>query len=459
MRLPSGHRFALMLAATCLMMPRSLTAQEPPRPVTVQGEERRELPPDRPLPSVLTLDDALRILRDRGLDLLMAEATVRSAEADVQTAAGIANPSVSVSDGPVLNYSAQGTGGNPCVGCSKQTLAWSLGDNGAIIDALAGKRGRRVDVARAALAAARMSRADAERNVELLVKQQYVQAVVAAETLDETVEIQKTLEKTLTLSRLQYPRLIDEGGLARIEVQKLEGDQAVSAAAQSLRSAKVGLAFLLGARNLVSDFDVDRLALKFRVPIKLSAARPDTLLRQALDHRPDVAAVGYQRLRAGAAVDAAKWQQLPSVSLGVNVNMPGLGQSSPPFVSGQAQADLPVFYHQQGEIRRARADLAKQALLQAKAITQVASDVDTAFAAYLANRELVERMEGTLVGRATMARDVVATQYRGGTIKLTDFLDAQRTYIATRVEYLADLGAYWRAVFALEQAVGMEFRQ
>jgi outer membrane protein TolC len=457
MPLPSRLWIALALAATCVLQPSRVWAQGAAEPPSTEAP--RGVPPNSPLPAILTLDDALRLLHERGLDLLMADAAVRTAEGNVQTSTSVANPSVSVSDGPILNYSAQDSRENPCIGCSKQNLSWSVGDNGALVDLLAGKRGLRVEVARAAVAAARKTRADAERNLAFLVKQQYVQAVVAAETLDLTLEIQKTLAKTLTLSRLQYPRLIDEGGLARIEVQKLEGDQAVSSAVQSLRAAKVGLAFLLGARNLVSDFDVDRLALRFRVPAALKGARPDTLLREALERRPDVAALGYQRLRAGAAVDAARWQQLPTVSLSVNYNAMGLGQNSVPYFAGQAQANLPVFYHQEGEIRRARADVAKQALLQAKAINQVASDVDTAFASFVANRELVERMEGTLVGRATMARDIVEKQYRGGSIKLTDFLDAERTYIATKVEYLTDLGGYWTALFALEQAVGTEFRQ
>ena len=40
-----------------------------------------------------------------------------------------------------------------------------------------------------------------------------------------------------------------------------------------------------------------------------------------------------------------------------------------------------------------------------------------------------------------------------------DFLDSLRTYIATRQEYLNDLGAYWTAVFQLEQAVNTELRR
>jgi cobalt-zinc-cadmium efflux system outer membrane protein len=40
-----------------------------------------------------------------------------------------------------------------------------------------------------------------------------------------------------------------------------------------------------------------------------------------------------------------------------------------------------------------------------------------------------------------------------------DFLDAQRTYIATNIEYLQDLSNYWTAVFQMEQAVGMELHR
>jgi cobalt-zinc-cadmium efflux system outer membrane protein len=52
----------------------------------------------------------------------------------------------------------------------------------------------------------------------------------------------------------------------------------------------------------------------------------------------------------------------------------------------------------------------------------------------------------------------VRTQIDGGIGSVTDLLDAQRTYIATNVEYLQDLANYWTAVYQLEEAVGMELR-
>lgn len=443
------HLIALVLVLTAAGWAKAVRADEP-----APGR----VPPDGVAPTLITLDDALRLLRERGLDLLIADAAVRTAQGNAQTAAAVANPEVSASTGPMLNYDAALVG---CTGCSREVINLGVADNAAIVDDLVGKRGLRVEIARAALAAAKLSRADAQRNLELQVKQQYAQVALQAETLDLDREIQKSLEGTLAVSRAQYPRMIDEGGLARVEVQKLEGDQAVSSDVQTLRQAKIGLAFLLGARRVAPDFEVDRDVLKFRVPGALAGASPVGLLRRALELRPDVAALGYQRLRADASFELAKRQQLPEVTLSLQYSSWGVGQAAvtPPVLSGQIQANIPLFYQQQGEIRRARADLATQSLQHAKALAQVAADVERAFAAYQANRELVERMEASLLARAKTARDIVEKQYRNGNLTLSDFLDSQRTYIATRQEYLNHLTAYWTAVFQLEQAVNTELRR
>jgi cobalt-zinc-cadmium efflux system outer membrane protein len=119
---------------------------------------------------------------------------------------------------------------------------------------------------------------------------------------------------------------------------------------------------------------------------------------------------------------------------------------------------LPVFYQQQGEIKKAEADLRTQTLGFAKARAQVLSDVGIAEGSYLATRELVERMEGRLLDRARLARDLVSLQYQKGAASLLEYLDAQRTFIATNQEYLQDLANYWIAVYQLEAAIGEDLR-
>jgi cobalt-zinc-cadmium efflux system outer membrane protein len=380
---------------------------------------------------------------------------VMSAEADLINAGALANPNASVGVGSALNYNSNVPG---CSGCSRLSVQWGLADNAAVMDFVTGKRGLRVKAARAALASARMSRSDAERNLVSQVKQQYAQVVLAKATLDFNRTVQDTMTKTLELNKLRYPRMIDEGGLARVEIQKLEADQSVATSIMNLRQAQVGLAFLLGVRSNTPDFEVEKTLLDFRVPSAVESATERSLFELALQNRPDLKAQGYQRLRAEEALALAKRTQIPDVTLNMQYSQTGMGQSvaSPMTILFGAALNLPVFYQQQGEIRRARADSDTQALQYAKNIAQVASDLATAWAAFKANRELCERMQAALLSRAKTARDILEKQYRAGNATLMDFLDAERTYIATNLEYLTDMTQYWTALFQLEQAVGIE---
>ena len=133
----------------------------------------------------------------------------------------------------------------------------------------------------------------------------------------------------------------------------------------------------------------------------------------------------------------------------------------PPTGTIGLSAPIPVFYRMQGEVQKAQADYNTQSLMQAQATAQVVSDVETAYAAFSTSKLLVERMEGTCCSSRAEGRrrDITERQFVGGTATLMDYLDAQRTYIATNIEYLQDLTAYWTAVYQLEQAVGSDLRQ
>ena len=186
-------------------------------------------------------------------------------------------------------------------------------------------------------------------------------------------------------------------------------------------------------------------------------------MKEAFDHRPDLVAAGYQRASAQAAIDLAHRQKFPDISLSVNYSQLGTGANpqngaiSPPTLIFGLSAPIPVFYQQQGEVKKAEATYDTNALTQAKTTAQVVNDVATGWAAYVAARQLVQRMEsGGLLRSAKTARDITRLQFEKGAAGLTDLLDAQRTYIATNVEYIQDVTNYWTAVFELEQAVGME---
>ena len=414
------------------------------------------VPEPAEIPAKLSLEDALTTFRTRGFQLLIAEAAVMSAEGDEKMAGAVPNPIGNVGYGRAFNYSPQSSDQ------SANQFSVGLSDNAAIEDSLSGKRGLRLKVARSALAAAKMSRQDAQRNLEFQVKEAYIQVVLALDVLDFTADVLKTNTMELELDQRRYDKgAINEGNLARMKMQKLESAQAFDTAKQTVRQARVALAFLLGVRGRVPEFDIDRDVLKYRIPDTLRTSSPDALLRNAFEKRPDLRALAYQRQSAEAQIRLTKRQVFPDIAVSVDYTQTGTGQAAiqPPTLSVGLSAPLPVLYQQQGEIRKAEANYNTQSLLQAQTTAQVVSDLEAAYAAFAGSKLLVERMEGTELEQAKLARDITERQFHGGTATLTDFLDAQRTYIATNIEYLQNLTSYWTAVYQLEQAVGADLRK
>lgn len=451
-----------MLASVSLPLALSIaafaSAAEPPAAAPA-------VPAPPAIPARLDLATALRLLRERGLDLLAAEAAVAGAQGDLSSARAIANPALSLGYGRSFYYGrCADAAGNavPCPSLPNPALSASVSDSGALADALSGKRGRRIDVARAALAAARQSRDDALRTLEAQLEQQYVSTVLGRAALGFAREVAEGSSRTLDLTRARLEAgAISEADVARVEVAKLEADQGVDAAAASLRQAKVALALLLGVRGPVPEFDVDPDGFESAaVPPGLASATRESLVERALRARPDVLAARSQLERAEAALALTRRQRFPDVTLSLSYAQEGTTPAAPtpPTWTFGLAFPLPVLYRQRGEIARAEADRSAQSLALARAQATAASEVEEAWAAFEGARAQAERMQGRLLERARTAADLVAIQYQKGAASLLDLLDARRTFIATRLEYYQDVEAYWTAVFRLEQAAGVKLR-
>jgi cobalt-zinc-cadmium efflux system outer membrane protein len=417
------------------------------------GAGAAEASPPVRVPSELTLSTALDLYRTSGLDLLLADAAVESAHGNVTSAHAIANPSLGVTGGK--SFVCEG----PCRWTGPPLWAFALGDQGALMDWVVGKRGLRIEVAEAALRSARALRADTERTTGSALKQQFVTTLVAQEAVRFARETGAAASNQLALTQRRYDSgAISEADLARVKTQKLEVDQTVTQAEVNLVEAKASLAFLLGVRGELPTFTVREDALLgLGVPEGLHGASEETLLAQAKEHRPDLVAQQAQADRAESAVTLAHREVWPDIALGAQYSVQGLGANaiSPPTVSFGVTTSLPIFYQQQGEVAKAAADLRTQQLQQQKLLAQLQADVQTAWSGYVGAREQAVRMQqGGLLDSARRARDLVEIQYQKGAASLLEYLDAQRTYISVNLEALQDLAGYWTSVFKLEQAVG-----
>src|SRR5262249_58025092 len=160
-------------------------------------------------------------------------------------------------------------------------------DPGALSDLVTGKRGLRVDVARAALAATRLSRDDALRTLSFQVRQAMLDAALQQAQLELSRELAASTERTRALNeRRMRAGAISEAELARAEVAALQAQQGVDLAAEALRVGRLQVSFLLGAREPDADFAVDPELLERPLPEETPDL--DALGREALERRADL---------------------------------------------------------------------------------------------------------------------------------------------------------------------------
>lgn len=417
--------------------------------VLITTDARAEEPAATAQP--LSLADAVATARTRGFDVLLASAVVRGAEAEVRIAGQPPNPALTA--GPSRRVDC--FSGN----CPTPWGAFaSLSDQGLIEGAITRKRALREDVAKRALDAARFGRADAERIVVAHTKVQYVQTAAAEARLELARNVAASLAKSVAINRVRYPRVIDEGQLARVEQEAMRAEQEVDRALRELRQEQIDLALLLGMSGPIPELDVDRKALDFRVPETLASIDKASLLRIAMENRPDRRQAVAQVAQTDAAVTLAERLRTPDVSLLVQYQQLGSGDSAPqpPTLSVGVGLPLPLFYRQQGEIARAEADRQGALVIRRRLEATVAAELESAVNGFTTARRIVERYESALLARAKLARDITEVQFTAGAATLTDLLDAQRSYVQVNSGYYGELVNYWTAVFLLEQAVGKE---
>lgn len=403
----------------------------------------------------LSFAQAIELARTRGFDVLAAEANVRGAEADVRAAGPLPNPTVSAYVGRTFNYSPDVPG---CEGCSRNYYFADLSDQGLVEGLISRKRALRESVAHHGLEAARYGRADTERWLVAETKIQYVQAAAARARWTFAREVARSLEESVKVNRVRYPGIIDEGQLARVEQEALRAEQEVDRARRLYRQEQIDLALLLGVRGPLPELAIDEDVLRFRVPAALASPDRAALLREALDHRPDRKRAEALEAQGDAAVTLAERRRVPDMSVHVQYQQAGTGQSAvqPPTLAVGLELPLPIFYQQQGEVGRAEADRRSASIARQRVESTIAAELESAYNAFVTARTIVSRYETALLERARRALDVTRVQFNAGSATLMDLLDAQRTWVTVNRDYNTELVNYWTAVFSLELAVGKE---
>jgi len=387
--------------------------------------------------SSLTLEQALRLASE-------TNPNVRAKEFELK-AVGAGEITAGLRPNPTANFLAEQFGGASSASQTQYTI-----NIGQPIE-LGGKRQRRIDSATAQTKVTTHELADLRRQIDFQVKKTFTDILVAKDALALSEQNLSALDELEKIQRLRAEKGDLSGlELLRIQVQRFAFERDAADARQALRAAKIGLRSLIGADKVTDDFDAAG-----SLELRQSSYTQSELYRRALDTRPDIRAAEAARNKAKADINLAKanawWDVTPQVEyqrIGPD-NTIGFGFGLP----------LRIFDRNQGEIARTRADALRVDAVRDAVVIRALSEVDMALAAVDTERGKVEVLRDTYLPKAKQARETVEFAYRRGGVSLLDYLDAQRTYRETALQYLQALGNYQTAIYLLEAAVGAPLGQ
>jgi outer membrane protein, heavy metal efflux system len=314
------------------------------------------------------------------------------------------------------------------------------------------KRELRRDSAEKATGIAIDSQTDLERNLMFSLRMAFVQTLQGKAVLQLTKENLASYDKSLDIYRDRYQvGDIAQMDLNRLELQRLQFLSDQQNAETSLRNAKIQLLTLLNDQTPVEQFDVDGRFDFSRVIGPLADYR-----QMAFDTRPDLKAAlqAIEKAETDHKLAVANGSTDPTLGFDVGKNPP-----IDHYMGVSISIPLRIFDRNQGEKLRTQIDIERQQRLSEAARAQVFSDVDSSYTLLTNTVALLIPYQDAYLDKAVQVRDTVSFAYEHGGASLLDYLDAQKEYRATELNYLTLIGSYLMAVNQLNLAVGREVIQ
>jgi outer membrane protein, heavy metal efflux system len=423
-------RFVLRVAVACVL----LSAM----PVFAQQSVDS---PVSAIPPALTLAQALAILSQRSPDILAEAQSISVSKADIEMASKLPNPTFIANSESYPIFSSQ-----PGSVLNNQELT------GAISQTIltAGKRKKRVEVAKQALLVAGSNLENFKRQLGLELRRRYWAAALASAQAKLARVILAQFDDTLRLNEARY----QQGGISgldrtRLQTERLRFWNDLQQADLELKNAKSAVLELLAAPQ-TTEFEVAD-SLQTTVPL----LPVSDLTAEALANRPDIAAQQHTIDLQGRELSYQRSLSVPDVTVAAGYKR-NFGADSPVL---NIQVPLPIFNRNQGGIHGAQAGLERQRQLFERQRFQIEREVKQSADTLATQQQRAQEIRKTYVPEAQKALDIAVQSYRLGALDLIQLLDAERVYRDTqRTANQADFDLRM-AESSLEAAIGKEIIQ
>lgn len=291
-----------------------------------------------------------------------------------------------------------------------------------------------------------------KRNIRAEVKKAYIN-VIYARYLQVLREEQLSIANELY--NAVYTRL--ESGmatgvdLANAELQKEQAMNALDEAEWVLHEARYGLFYVMGLPS-----DDQKYTIAFSDTLRSS----DVMISQVQSlnlqsEQPEYRAVELDRSAAEYFLKEAKSNSLPDININLYKQDYGEGYNYSGFEIG---VSIPLWYpfEQKGEVNMAKAELNKLGWRQTQVELDIKKNIEYAWHNYSVTRRIMNRYNDAMREKAGKLRAMALRSYQIGEIDLLELLNAQQTYINSRMNYLTALRNYYRQLADLEKYLDIE---
>ncbi|MDQ2841562.1 MAG: TolC family protein [Acidobacteriota bacterium] len=312
------------------------------------------------------------------------------------------------------------------------------------------KRELRLRSAQGATAIAISTQADLMRNLTFNLRDAFVRVLLSKAVLGVAKENLEYYDKEIAINRDRYNAGdISRVDFQRVEIQRVQFLSDLQTAQVNLRTAKIDLLALLRDRTPVEQFDVHE-TFDFTKPVSTVAELRDL----AVATRPDLK-------EAEQSLEKARTDHQLSIANGSTDPTFGVDASHQPaplntYVGVSVSIPLRIFDRNQGDKLHTLLDINRNQKLRDSAEITALHDVDSAYATLESTVQLLLPYRDKYLKEAEEIRSEVSYAYLHGAASLLDFLDAQKAYRDTQLNYLNLVGSYFSAANQVNFSVGRE---
>jgi cobalt-zinc-cadmium efflux system outer membrane protein len=388
-----------------------------------------------PLATQVTVDQVLAIMNERSPRIAADRASIKVVEADRITAHTLPNPSISYGGTHLVSGLSTGA----------LTQHQVVMDQPLLVGHQRQARESEADL-NVSAERARVDEVLAHRKVA--VRQAFATLLSKQEQLDVSKQSLADLERVQLVvrgraeagerSKYDVARVDTETETLRVDIMNAEAD---------VEDAAGQLATLLGLPGW------SPRALGSLNPADIPT-EPDRLWDIATKQRPALVSLRQQQAASQGGIVLARRERLPIpvVSGGAQLTNDVTGTSA--FFG--LSVPLPVFDKNQGAIAKAEAQLDADTLAVTAELQEARADVERAAKALLARRDALARLEGGVVQRVPVLRQMAEDAYREGSGDILDLLDALRSQRAIQLSHVQQLESVKLAEENVRAVTGLE---